>query len=42
MEKNKAREKHRKFWEGIIISNALVKAIEKERKRFEQGIQPFS
>lgn len=24
MEKNKAREKCRKFWEGIIILNALV------------------
>ena len=41
MEKNKARDKYRKFWEGIIILNALV-SESYIKERFEQGIQPFS
>lgn len=41
MEKKKAREKYRTFWEGRIILNALVSGS-CIRKRFEQGSQPFS
>lgn len=40
MEKTKAGEKYRTFWEGMLILNASV-SRSYIRKRFEQGIKPF-